>query len=63
VAEEGLDLSDVGAALAQADCEGAAAMVGAQARDAGGGADGERDLDDPGDSERAALSQIRSAGS
>ncbi len=55
MAEEGLDLSDVSAALAQAGGVGVAAAVGAQAWDAGGGADGERDLDDPGDCERAAL--------
>ena len=41
MAEEGLDLSDVGAALAQAGCEGVAAAVGAQAVDAGVGADGQ----------------------
>jgi hypothetical protein len=54
MAEQGLDLSDVSSALAQADGVRVAAAMGAQAWDAGVVADGQDDLDDAGDGERAA---------
>ena len=54
-AEQGLDLGGVSSALAQAGGIGVAAAMGSQARDAGVIADGENDLDDAGDGERAAL--------
>ena len=56
MAEEGLDLGGVGSALAEARAEGVAAAVGAQSRDAGGGAGGQHDLGDAGDGARVALS-------
>ena len=54
-AEQGLDLGGVGAALAQAGGVGVAAAMGPQAWDTGVVADGQDDLDDAGDGERAAL--------
>jgi hypothetical protein len=54
-AEKGLDLGGVGAALAQTGGVGVAAAMGPQAWDAGVVADGQDDLDDAGDGERAAL--------
>jgi hypothetical protein len=48
-----------GAALAQAGGVGVAAAMGPQAGDAGVVADGQDDLDDSGDGERAAVTQAR----
>ena len=62
VTEEGLDLGDVGAALAQAGGVGVAAAVGTQAGNAGVGAGGQDDLDDAGDCQRAALPGPERAG-
>lgn len=55
VAEQGLDLGGVGAALAQARGESVPAAVRAKALDVGVGAGGEHDLGDAGAGQRAAL--------
>ena len=55
MAEQGLDLRGVGAALAESGGVGVAEPVGAKAGDPGGCADGEDDLGDAGNGQPAAL--------
>ena len=62
VSEQGLDLCGVGSALAEARGEGVPAAVGPQAGNIGVDADGEHDLGDAGDGERAALPVPGGAG-
>ena len=62
MAEEGLDLGDVRAALPEASGVGVATAVGTKAFDARAGADGQDDLDDAGDGQEAALSGPERAG-
>ena len=62
MAEKGLDLSDVGTAFAQPGGVGMAEPIGAEAGEPGVVADGQHNLDDPGDGQGSALAGPQRTG-